>query len=94
MRVVAVVLAVRVAANNFRLRVFYFTEDDLMDAMRRINAALQPLKIELRGAMNQMDGEVWYGMANTSADEHSKLGTSLSHEEVLFFRAIVSHKAV
>jgi len=67
------------------------TERQLFDGfILKINKALSCANFELRACINQYDGQVYYGVVNTVADEHSKLGTKYSVPQIAFYKAIVS----
>ncbi|XP_031490137.1 uncharacterized protein LOC116257483 [Nymphaea colorata] len=59
------------------------------DYLRKINKELAYVQFELRGCRNQYDGEVYYGIVNTIADEQSKLGTNYSVPQIAFFKAVI-----
>ncbi|XP_027346466.1 non-structural maintenance of chromosomes element 1 homolog [Abrus precatorius] len=55
----------------------------------KINKALACANFELRGCIDQYDGQVYYGVVNTVADEHSKLGTKYTVPQIAFYKAII-----
>lgn len=55
-----------------------------------INKALTCANFELRGCIDQYDGQVYYGVVNTVSDEQSKLGTKYTVPQIAFYKAIVS----
>ncbi|CAN6443189.1 unnamed protein product [Victoria cruziana] len=59
------------------------------DYLRMINKDLAYIQFELRGCRNQYDGDVYYGIVNTIADEQSKLGTNYSIPQIAFFKAVI-----
>ncbi|QCE14228.1 non-structural maintenance of chromosomes element 1 homolog [Vigna unguiculata] len=66
------------------------TERQLFDGfILKINKALSCANFELRACINQYDGQVYYGVVNTVADEHSKLGTKYSVPQIAFYKAII-----
>lgn len=74
--------------------IFYVTavrhQQHFNDYLRMINKDLAYIQFELRGCRNQYDGDVYYGIVNTIADEQSKLGTNYSIPQIAFFKAVVS----
>lgn len=56
----------------------------------KINKALASLNFELRGCIDQYDGQVYYGVINTVSDEQSKMGTNYTVPQIAFYKAIVS----
>lgn len=67
------------------------TERHLFDSfILKINKALGCANFELRACIDQYNGQVYYGVVNTVSDEHSKLGTKYSIQQIAFYKAIVS----
>jgi hypothetical protein len=67
------------------------TDRRIFDAfILAINKALTCANFELRGCIDQYDGQVYYGVVNTVSDEQSKLGTKYSVPQIAFYKAIVS----
>ncbi|KAK7316616.1 hypothetical protein RJT34_00213 [Clitoria ternatea] len=66
------------------------TERPLFDGfILKINKALACANFELRGCIDQYDGQVYYGVVNTISDEQSKLGTKYSVPQIAFYKAII-----
>ncbi|KAK7306754.1 hypothetical protein VNO77_44710 [Canavalia gladiata] len=66
------------------------TDRKLFDAfVLKINKALTCANFELRGCIDQYDGQVYYGVVNTVSDEHSKLGTKYTVPQIAFYKAII-----
>lgn len=66
-------------------------ERKLFDAfILTINKALTCANFELRGCIDQYDGQVYYGVVNTVSDEQSKLGTKYTVPQIAFYKAVVS----
>ncbi|KAF7815474.1 non-structural maintenance of chromosomes element 1-like protein [Senna tora] len=59
------------------------------DYLLKINKALSYVHLELRGCMNQYDGQLYYGVVNTVSDEQSKLGTKYTVPQIAFYKAII-----
>ena len=67
------------------------TDRRLFDAfILAMNKALTFANFELRGCIDQYDGQVYYGIVNTVSDEQSKLGTKYTVPQIAFYKAIVS----
>ncbi|KAI4305833.1 hypothetical protein L6164_029175 [Bauhinia variegata] len=54
-----------------------------------INKALSFAHLELRGSINQYDGNVYFGVVNTVSDEQSKMGTKYTVPQIAFYKAII-----
>ncbi|XP_057433550.1 uncharacterized protein LOC130726318 isoform X2 [Lotus japonicus] len=54
-----------------------------------INKALTCANFELRGCIDQYDGQVYYGVVNTVSDEQSKLGTKYTVPQIAFYKAVI-----
>ncbi|KAK2442783.1 hypothetical protein P8452_21230 [Trifolium repens] len=66
------------------------TDRRIFDAfILAINKALTCANFELRGCIDQYDGQVYYGVVNTVSDEQSKLGTKYSVPQIAFYKAII-----
>ncbi|KAK7256741.1 hypothetical protein RIF29_30199 [Crotalaria pallida] len=66
------------------------TERQLFDGfILKINKALGSVNFELRGCIDQYDGQVYYGVVNTVSDEQSKLGTKYKVPQIAFYKAII-----
>ncbi|KAJ1378984.1 Zinc finger, RING/FYVE/PHD-type [Sesbania bispinosa] len=66
------------------------TDRKLFDAfILTINKALTCANFELRGCIDQYDGQVYYGVVNTVSDEQSKLGTKYTVPQIAFYKAII-----
>ncbi|KAL8494250.1 hypothetical protein ACS0TY_025156 [Phlomoides rotata] len=59
------------------------------DFLRKINAELSYVQLELRACRNQYDGNVYYGLVNNVSDDQSKLGTKYTVPQIAFYRGIV-----
>ncbi|KAG2559785.1 non-structural maintenance of chromosomes element 1 homolog isoform X2 [Panicum virgatum] len=59
------------------------------DTLLKINKELAFLQFELRACINQYDGMVYYGVANSIADEESKLGTKYSVPQIAFYKGLL-----
>ncbi|KAG6402572.1 hypothetical protein SASPL_134769 [Salvia splendens] len=57
--------------------------------LRKINAELSFVQLELRACRNQYDGHVYYGIVNNVEDDQSKLGTKYTVPQIAFYRGIV-----
>lgn len=60
------------------------------DVLLKINKELSYVQFELRGCINQYNGEVSYGVVNNVADDQSKLGTKYTVLQIAFYKCIVS----
>lgn len=58
--------------------------------LRKINAELSYVQLELRACRNQYDGNVYYGVINNVSDDQSKLGTKYTVPQIAFYKGIVS----
>ncbi|XP_061354599.1 uncharacterized protein LOC133299171 [Gastrolobium bilobum] len=66
------------------------TDRQLFDGfVLKINRALTCINFELRGCIDQYDGQVYYGVVNTVSDEQSKLGTKYTVPQIAFYKAII-----
>lgn len=66
------------------------TDRRLFDAfILAMNKALSCANFELRGCIDQYDGQVYYGVVNTVSDEQSKLGTKYTVPQIAFYKAII-----
>ncbi|KAI3461045.1 hypothetical protein Pfo_017708 [Paulownia fortunei] len=57
--------------------------------LRKINAELSYVQLELRACRNQYDGNVYYGVVNNISDDQSKLGTKYTVPQIAFYKGIV-----
>ncbi|ERM99042.1 non-structural maintenance of chromosomes element 1 homolog [Amborella trichopoda] len=55
----------------------------------KINKQLSYVQFELRACRNQYDGDVYYGVVNSVADEQAKFGTKFSNPQIVYFKAII-----
>ncbi|XP_050225246.1 uncharacterized protein LOC126674780 [Mercurialis annua] len=55
----------------------------------KINKELSYVQMELRQCRNQNDGEVYYGIVNSVADDQSKLGTRFSAPQITLFKGVI-----
>ncbi|KAI3984206.1 hypothetical protein MKX01_011160, partial [Papaver californicum] len=62
---------------------------EFSDYLLKINKELAFVQFELRGCRNQYDGEVYYGVVNSVADEQSKLGTKYTVPQIAFYKGII-----
>ncbi|XP_051120387.1 uncharacterized protein LOC127244099 [Andrographis paniculata] len=61
----------------------------LNDYLRKINAELAYVQLELRACRNQYNGEVYYGVINNVSDDQSKLGTKYTVPQIAFYKGII-----
>jgi len=54
-----------------------------------INKSLRPLDMEIRHEISEDDGAVHYGLVNTAEDEHSKMATDFSPNDIAFFKKVM-----
>lgn len=73
----------------FDLKRSFLQYDSFHEFIATINEALGYVQMEIRPAVLQEKGEVFYGLVNKAEDEHAKLGTRLSHAQVSLFKAVV-----
>ncbi|KAG6434725.1 hypothetical protein SASPL_106367 [Salvia splendens] len=57
--------------------------------LKKINAELSCVQLELRACRNQYDGHVYYGVVNNVEDDQSKLGTKYTVPQIAFYKGIV-----
>ncbi|KAK6144000.1 hypothetical protein DH2020_020820 [Rehmannia glutinosa] len=57
--------------------------------LRKINAELSYVQLDLRACRNQYDGDVYYGVVNNVSDDQSKLGTKYTVPQIAFYKGIV-----
>ncbi|KAL8154087.1 hypothetical protein V2J09_011847 [Rumex salicifolius] len=62
---------------------------NLNEYLLKINKELSYVQFELRGCVNQYDGQLYYGVVNNVADEQSKLGTKYTGPQIAFFKGII-----
>ncbi|CAA0841682.1 embryo defective 1379 [Striga hermonthica] len=66
-----------------------FQQQLFNEYLRKINAELGYVQLELRACRNQYDGRVYYGVVNNVSDDQSKLGTKYSVPQIAFYKGIV-----
>lgn len=54
-----------------------------------INKNLRTLDMEIRHGISEDDGAVHYGLVNKAEDEHSKMATDFSPNEIVFFKKVM-----
>lgn len=66
--------------------------DDLLEKIRNdINSDLRFMKLELRRIIFEQDGQVYWGLANNSANDHViKLCPTFNPAQIKLYRALVS----
>ncbi|XP_001639497.2 non-structural maintenance of chromosomes element 1 homolog [Nematostella vectensis] len=63
--------------------------DELQPFINTINKHLRPLFMEVRQAQSEDDGTKFYGLVNNVEDEHSKLATDYTTNDITFFKKAI-----
>eukprot|EP00794_Sanderia_malayensis_P004662 gene4662-5271_t len=64
-------------------------QDDFVAFIAEINKKLKPLSMEIRHGKSEDDGMSYFSLVNCHEDEHSKVATDLSANEIAFFKKVL-----
>jgi len=66
-----------------------YKAEDLMPCILLINEQLKPLSMEIRHGKSEDNGIKYFGLVNTFEDEHSKMATDFSANEISLFKKVL-----
>ncbi|XP_065062340.1 non-structural maintenance of chromosomes element 1 homolog [Rhopilema esculentum] len=67
----------------------HYDADSFSAFISIINKNLKPIFMEIRHGKSEDDGTSYYALVNCSEDEHSKLATSFTANEIAFFKRVL-----
>ncbi|CAH3015839.1 unnamed protein product [Porites evermanni] len=63
--------------------------ENFVNFVEAVNKNLRSLDMEIRQGISEDSGAVHYGLVNTAEDEHSKMATDFSPNEITFFKKVM-----
>ncbi|XP_031556913.1 non-structural maintenance of chromosomes element 1 homolog [Actinia tenebrosa] len=65
------------------------SDDQFQGFINTVNRSLKPLFLEIRHVVSEDNGVLYFGLINTTEDEHSKMATDYSPNDITLFKKAI-----
>ncbi|KXJ21232.1 non-structural maintenance of chromosomes element 1 homolog [Exaiptasia diaphana] len=66
-----------------------YSSDQFQPFLAKVNKIIQPLFLEVKAGVSENEGIKYYALINTTEDEHSKMATDYTPNDIAFFKKAI-----